>query len=218
MVLRALQDLLATIYDAPIEHDVGDFLVTSLAAYPDLESDTATDEQLLVASDGAELELGLYVASEVLDRLADANPLTALTGANLADCWTALEGVSHFHYLAYHAGHDRAVSRLELETQAEIDKYVATLWLLREQAPGHFPLELHALLFARCRIDPRVGAERASLYRRASAYAARYCRRVERMLQRAATSGRDGVTNELRRFYRLSGSGKLAQLERCAPA
>ena len=75
---------------------------------------------------------------------------------NLADYWTALEGVSHFMYLAWNAGHDRAVSLLELELQAEIDKYVASWWLLREQDPARFPAELHRLLFERTQIDAQL--------------------------------------------------------------
>ncbi len=50
--------------------------------------------------------------------------------------WTALEGVSHFVYLAWNAGHDKPVSLLELEMQAEVDKYVGSYWLMRRQLPG----------------------------------------------------------------------------------
>ena len=78
-----------------------------------------TDEQLLVADDGAEVGLGLFLEPAVLARLDAANPLDTLNGANLADYWTALEGVSHFVYLAWNADHDRPVSLLELDRIAE---------------------------------------------------------------------------------------------------
>ena len=96
---------------------------------------SSTDEQLLVAEGDAELSLGLFLAPEVLERLDAANPLEQLDGANLADYWTALEGVSHFVYLAWNAGHDRPVSLHELELQAEVDKYAASALLLRAQDP-----------------------------------------------------------------------------------
>lgn len=217
MRLTALQDLLAGIYDVPLAHDVHDFLVTDPHAVA-LAADAAavSDEQLLVARDGEDMAIALYVDAHVLARLAESDPLASLNGANLADWWTALEGVSHFHYLAFHAGHDREVSRLELETQAEIDKYVATLWLLRRQHPEHFPRELHRLLFARARIDPRLPPRRAELYRRASAYAGRFCRRMETRMQRPADADSRDMLTELRRFYRLNETRKLAHIERCA--
>ena len=36
----------------------------------------------------------------------------------------ALEGVSHFLYLIWNASFDRSVTLLEMELQAEIDKFV----------------------------------------------------------------------------------------------
>ncbi len=215
-VLKALQDLLAGIYDVPLGHDVYDFLVTDPGCVPRAERARGCDEQLLVARDGDEVAIALYLDPQVLERLAAADPLASLTAANLADCWTALEGVSHFHYLAFHASHDHEVSRLELETQAEIDKYVATFSLLRRQAPGHFPHELHRILFGRTHVDPQLPPARAALYRRASAYAARFCRRIETRLRRPAEEASREMTAELRRFYRLTEARKLAHIERCA--
>ena len=152
----------------------------------------------------------------MLDRLDRSDPLHALHDGNVADYLTALEGVSHFICVAWHAQHGRDVSRLVLELQAEVDKYVATLELLRRQAPGHFPRELHRILFARTRIDPRLTRERAALYRRASDYAARFCRRIEGRMQGEAEEAVRDMAAELRRFYRLTESRKLAHIDRCA--
>ena len=104
------------------------------------------------------LALSLYLDPELLERLASADPLVQLHAANVADYWTALEGVSHFLYLAWNAGHDKPVSLLELEMQAEVDKYVVSYWLMRRQFPGRFPAELRRALFERTRIDPRLSA------------------------------------------------------------
>ncbi len=86
-----------------------------------------------------ELALSLYLDPALLRRLEAADPLERLHGGNVADCLTALEGVSHFLYLVWNASHDRAVSLLELEMQAEVDKFIVSHWLLRRQVPGHFP-------------------------------------------------------------------------------
>jgi hypothetical protein len=218
MLLRQLQELLERTYDVPLVHDVAQFLLTDRNALPEEFRASGTDEQLLVASDGTGVELGLYLDPAVLARLAAADPLAALNGGNLADYWTALEGVSHFVYLAWNAGHDRPVGLLELELQAEVDKYVCSLLLLRAQDPGRFPRELHRALFERARVCPVLAGERAGLYRRANRYAARFCRHIGRLLQPAGVQAQAMARAELRRFYRLSSLMKLRHIECLAGA
>ena len=138
-MLNDLQKLLATIYDVPLPHDVAEFLLTDRAQLPQSAQDSGTDEQVLVAEDGDTLWVNVYLEPALLARLESANPSEALHGGNIADYWTALEGVSHFLYLAWNAMFDRSVTLMELELQAEIDKYVSSLWLLREQNPRRFP-------------------------------------------------------------------------------
>jgi hypothetical protein len=214
MVLQQLQDLLAGIYDLPMQHQVYDFLFTERERLPQTLRESNTDEQLLVLDEGGAAAVGLFLDPQLLERLAQANPVEALHAGNLADYWTALEGVSHFIYLAWNAGHDRGVSLLELELQAEIDKYVTSWLLLREQDPARYPAELHRLLFERARVDVRLAGERCELYREANQYAARFCRRLERQLSdRDAPSGRE-VLAELRRFYRLSRERKMTHIQR----
>ena len=150
-LLSRLQELIGGIYDVRVAHDVYDFLVTDRAALPHAARGGTAEEELLVAqsADGAEVALSLYLDPALLERLAQRRSARDLHGGNVADCLTALEGVSHFLYLAWSAGHDRPVSVLELEMQAEVDKFVASHLLLRRQSPQHFPLELRHLLFAR---------------------------------------------------------------------
>jgi hypothetical protein len=215
MLLSRLQELIGGIYDVRVAYDVYDFLVTDRGRLPRTAHAGLADEELIVAqsADGAEVALSLYLDPALLERLASADPLVELHGGNVGDWWTALEGVSHFLYLAWNAGHDRPVSLLELEMQAEVDKYVASYWLMRRQYPGHFPAELRRVLFERTRIDPRLGAERRRMYGEANRYAARFCRRLERRLT-DAVHGEHEVLAELRRFYRLSNARKRAHIER----
>jgi hypothetical protein len=153
-MLRPLQRLLETIYDAPCGHDVRDFLLTERRQLPASRRALAADEELVLIEQRRGCRLGLYIDGAVLARLAHRDPLHALNGENIADFWTALEGVSHFTYLMWNAGHERGVSQLELELQGEVDKYIASFWLLRAQHPGHRPRELHPALFERTRVDP----------------------------------------------------------------
>ncbi|GAC1453296.1 MAG: hypothetical protein PVSMB6_07440 [Steroidobacteraceae bacterium] len=220
MLLSRLQDLLGGIYDVRIAHNVYDFLVTDRACLPAHARGGEVEEELIVAqpaAGGDELALSLYLDPALLERLARHDPLVRLHAGNVADCWTALEGVSHFLYLAWNAGHDKPVSLVELEMQAEVDKFVVSYWLLRRQLPGHFPAELRRVLFARTRTDPRLGAGPAAMYREASRYAERFCRRLESRLARAhGAAGEAGVLTELRRFYRLTNTRKRVHIERSA--
>jgi hypothetical protein len=212
--LQQLQDLLSGIYDLPTEYRVYDFLFTERERLPQDVRDCASEEQVLVRDDGGAAAVGLFLDPQLLERLGAANPLEALNGGNLADYWTALEGVSHFLYLAWNAAHDRPVTLLELELQAEIDKYVTSWWLLREQDPARYPAELHRLLFERAHVDPRLAGERSDLYREANHYAARFCRRLERQLSARAALVRMETLAELRRFYRLSRERKVTHIQR----
>lgn len=214
--LASLQSALTEIYDLPVTPDVRDFLMTDRAGLRSVSGSRASDEQLIVAEEGDTLSMALYIDAAVLERLRRCDPFTDLTQDNIADYLTAAEGVSHFVYVAWNTGYDKPVTLLELELQAEVDKYVLCAWLLREQGSGRFPRELHRTLFERARIDAVAAAGRVGLYHMASTYAARFCRRVAALLERK----RHGVTRdalaELRRFYRWGNVRKLRHIERYA--
>jgi len=214
--LASLQSALTEIYDLPVTPDVRDFLMTDRAGLGSVDDPRDSDEQLLVAEDGDTLSMALYIDAAVLERLKRCDPFTDLTQDNLADYLTAAEGVSHFVYVAWNTGYDKPVTLLELELQAEVDKYVLCAWLLREQGSGRFPRELHRTLFERARIDAVAAAGRVGLYHMASSYAGRFCRRMAALLERK----RHGVTRdalaELRRFYRWGNVRKLRHIERYA--
>jgi hypothetical protein len=219
MILRQLQDLIGGIYDVSVTHDVYDFLITDRRHLPAAaRTNGPTDEELIVAQPASgtdnELAMSLYLDPALLERLQRADPLQRLHDGNVADYWTALEGVSHFLYLAWNAGHDRPVSLLELEMQAEIDKYVVSYWLMRRQLPERFPAELLSLLFEKTRIDPTLAAGRDGMYRAASRYAQRFCERLASSLRDSQGAVGREVLAELRRFYRLTNARKLAHIER----
>ena len=216
MILTQLQQLIGAIYDVSIAHDVYDFLVTDRGRLPQSVRSRSSEEDLIVAeaAAGGEAGVSLYLDPGVLERLRSENPMVRLHEGNVGDYWKALEGVSHFLYVAWNAGHDRPVSILELEMQAEVDKYVASYWLLRRQLPNRFPAELRRILFERTRIDPGLAEGREDLYREASRYAEKFCRRLEQSLRRSGAGTEGAVLTELRRFYRLTNARKVAHIER----
>ena len=214
--LASMQSALAEIYDLAATPDVAQFLMTDRASVERFEGTRDSEEQLLVAQEEDGIALALYIDAAVLERLARRDPFAALTADNLGDYLTVAEGVSHFVYVAWNAGFDKPVTLLELELQAEVDKYVLGAWLLREQGSGRFPRELHRALFERARIDPTAAAGRARLYHAASSYAERFCRRVATSLARGTRGATRDLLAELRRFYRWGNARKVRHIERYA--
>jgi hypothetical protein len=214
--LASLQSALAEIYDLPATPDVREYLMTDRASLEAFGGARSSDEQLLVAEEGDTLSMALYIDASVIERLDRRDPYDGLDQENLADYLTAAEGVSHFMYVAWNTGHDKPVTLLELELQAEVDKYVLGAWLLRAQCGGRFPRELHRALFERARVDPVAAAGRVGLYHTASSYAARFCRRVAGLLERKRRGAGGDLMAELRRFYRWGNVRKLRHIERFA--
>lgn len=215
-VLAQMQDLLARLYDAPVEHDVRDFLITDRRDLTcQAGSEALTDEQLVIVEQPGEPEvavrLALYVDAAVVARLQSANPFQRLDASNLADYCTAFEGVSHFHYVAWSAERSRRVSLLELELQAEVDKYAGALSLLTMQSGGCYPFTLHRDLFER--VSYAGGLDEAHLhrYRLANHEAARFCRQLDDRYLRKRRVRAEAWVGALRRFYRSGQGEKLSQ-------
>jgi hypothetical protein len=211
-LLGQLQALLADLYDAQVEYCVHDFLITDperAAALQDRAAPPPTDEQLLIADTDDGLAMSLYLHPEVLGRLARRCPLHALDEGNLQDYCTALEGVSHFHYVSWSSDRARNVSLLELELQAEVDKYASALSLLLAQREGRFPTELFQRLFEGGQLLPHLTDDEQERYRHAHRYAARFCGRLEERFLRRRQARPAALLAQLRTFYRLGRQAKV---------
>jgi hypothetical protein len=213
-ILRRLQALLARLYDAPVAHAAEDFLICDRTELQCLlgEQPTPADEQVLLVQHHDEVRIALYIDSAVLQRLVQCDPTQALGEQNLADFCTALEGISHFHYLTWNLDCGRKVSLLELELQAEVDKYASALALLTQQGQGRFPGALHARLFDRVGYLPTLDAASRNRYEVASRHAARYCRGLERRFLQPRRLRLEAWLIELRRFFRCGHQEKIRQL------
>ena len=210
MPLNALQRQLERIYEVEVDYRVEDFLLTDAGAARRLENSSSSrqvDEKLLVAEEPDALALTLYLDPGLVARLRGDDPTARVHAGNLTDLATAVEGVSHFLLVTWSALHGRAVSLLELEMQAEIDKYVTTAFLWGQQRNGHVPAALHEWLFGSPRFDPALAAEELERYQRAHSWAARFCAWLEQRYLRSGPVG--GLVHELRRFYRLSREEKV---------
>jgi hypothetical protein len=118
--------------------------------------------------------------------------------------------VSHFVYSAWRLHGDAPVSLLELETQAEVDKYAVAVFLIGDQRGGRYPAEVHARLFDRVNFDVRLAPEQYDRYRTAHRCAANFCRRLERKFVSRGRAEVEALVRELRKFYRLGSTSKLS--------
>jgi hypothetical protein len=225
MLLNRLQRHLETIYEVHSGYQVTDFLINDPELARDLDdSETARElpEKLLIRKQGEEtVNIGLYLDPDLLRRLEENDPTHALHRENLHDFWVALEGISHFLYFTWNAGYERRVSLLEMELQAEVDKYILAAFLFYSQQQGVVPARLHQHLFHNVDYDSRLNAAELQRYRSANHLAARFCYCVEKLFLRKRSHA--GMINTLRRFYRLTQHHKITAIEHlgksaCLPA
>jgi hypothetical protein len=211
-VLGRVQRGLETLYRVETRLDVDAFMVGEEARHEALGAGTPRRprEQLLVSQSGEELSLGLFVDEEALANLARHDPARGLSEENFWDFCLAVEGVSHFIYVALCAARDRPVTALELELQAEVDKFVSCTLLLRQRDTG----PLRERLYDQVSLAHDLDDTERDRYRTANDEARRYARSLDR---RYLSDGQVGpMLVELRRFYRLGLPDKLHHISRAA--
>ena len=201
-MLRELQRGLEELYRLEPSPDVREFVVDDEARRR-MGLARAPREQLLLCERDGELEMGLFVDPKTLANLERHDPRLGVGDHNLADLCLALEGVSHFVFLAHRAREDMPVSGLEMELQAEIDKYVTCVLL---EAPS---AEMRVRLFGRVSFAADLSDEERERYAVANDCAARYARNLERFVDERRIPD---MLGELRRFYRKNLSDKLAAI------
>lgn len=211
MVVDQLQTLLSDAYALDLCYDVRDFLLTDPDVADALDSaGRSIDEKLLIAEHDGEASVSLYLDPALLGRLDRNNPSSQLSAENIEDFWTALEGVSHFLYYAWNAALEKSVTLMEMELQAEVDKFVGTALLLRRQG-SVLPRGLHRWLFELPRFDDRLDPEELDRYRAANRYAGKYCLQLAKRL--AGDVDPAALEEELRYFYRLPQPAKIQHID-----
>jgi len=197
--LRRLQHGLEQMYRVETGLAVEDFVIDE-ATRDELAPARVCREQLLIAEHDGELSVALYLDPSVIASVRD--PM-----ANLGDFLLAVEGVSHFVYAIIAAQTDRSVSALELELQAEVDKYVTCVLL-----DGGDSATWRRRLFQDFEYEPDLDADERDRYRAANENAHQYARSLERRFVEPRRV--PDMLAELRRFYRLPLAAKLAFISR----
>ena len=208
-MIGRVQEHLEAIYDIRCELRAQEFLVSPEVALA-LGASGEVPEELLVLESGDALELALYLAPELLEALEGLQhaPGEHVVDEALESYVHVAEGVSHFMYLAHSARLGRRVSLLELEAQAEIDKF-ATCVLSCWKRGSAFAAELFERLFQRVSYRPHLEAAERWRYEEANRLSSAFCRRL---LRHVAADRMDRFLADLRYAYRLGAEAKLRHL------
>ncbi|HVW24807.1 MAG TPA: hypothetical protein VHC69_05525 [Polyangiaceae bacterium] len=179
---RSVQRSLERFYWLEQGPDVTEFVRTA---------DGPLRESLLVRAEGDAVELALYLPSDRAD------------GAGARDAYAQLiEGVSHFVYVAERARVDLPATALELELQAEVDKFVLLAFdegeLDRSRARA-----VHRSLYENVAFLHAADSEPGRRYRLANELAARLAIRL------AGSARRTEQRAFLQRFYRSGQTDKI---------
>ncbi|HEX3345851.1 MAG TPA: hypothetical protein VHS09_14805 [Polyangiaceae bacterium] len=185
-VAGRVQEGLERLYLLDRVADVGDYLKEAAAG---------EREALLVreADDGT-IEMTLR-----LPALEDEASLDALC--------QIIEGVSHFVYVVERARMEREATQLEMELQAEVDKWVVLAASLRGGLDVDRSADLRKRLYERVSFEHDEASELGQRYRIANDAAHRFVRRMEREYVGRARFGE--MRAELRRFFSVGQEEKL---------
>lgn len=117
-----------------------------------------------------------------------------------------VEGVSHFVLIAERARCELPTSHLELELQAEVDKFLI-LGVLPEPLPSLERVRLRWRLFDAVRYEDAAGTVTGDRYRLANRMAERFVDRLDREFLRRSRMRE--LRSYLQRFFRAGQTAKL---------
>ena len=132
-ILAYLQKSLEDLNAVDTSLDVRDFLVDEDVRNTIPGHVKGLPEQFFVSQNDDDMELALFIEPGIISSLEKDDPRQSLHIGNLENFWIAAEGVSHFVFLVWRAQLGRPVTHLELELQAEVDKFVRGWTLVIEQ-------------------------------------------------------------------------------------
>lgn len=193
-----VQGALERVYHLERVADVGDYV---------LGAEAGEREALLLreADDGAlEMTLRLPRLPERAGPIADPRPDVA--EGRLDGLCQIIEGVSHFVFVVERARRRRATTHLELEVQAEVDKWVVLADCMRG-FDARRSAELRAQLYENVSFEHDGASELGKRYRVANDTAHGFIRKIEGDYVKSARYGE--MRAELRRFFHVGQEEKL---------
>lgn len=208
MIISAIQRELQEVYALSCEESVEDFLWAGTKPAHFLEKHPwlhGSGEALFVEQKEEELELGLWFHPQLLEWSESQHwQRLSMDELSISKMATLIEGVSHFVYLVSRANEEKAVTQLELELQAEVDKFVLLSRGIRDLPMG----ALMESLFGKADWNPHLPAEARARYEAAFKFASQYCD----YLRKNSFPFTQDLMQELRSFYRMNQAEKIQHI------
>lgn len=204
-MLIQIQAQIEKLYQLRCEHSVEDFVLRE----EDCKSYSAqkswmqnSDEILFVKQEEENVDIGLFLNPKLLEKFSALN-LNQTTPLEITQLAPLIEGVSHFVYLLWKSGKDQSVTQLELELQAEIDKFLLTssLWG-KNLSPW-----IMEQLFGEVEWNPHLGAEEKERYQVANQLASKYCAKLRNLFN--IENSEEEILTRIRPFYQMNQGEKI---------
>ena len=125
-----------------------------------------------------------------------------------------VEEVSHFLYTTWKVRQNIQLTRLEIELQSEVDKFILCTFYASNSHLKPSRLPLKELLFETFRFEEDLPPEWIQRYTLASRLACHYCHFLEtRFIKKNLLPQ---MIEEIRQFYRFSQTEKISHINRAA--
>ncbi len=229
MIYQEMQDAIEQRYDLTLPCQVTPFVSHDHDFVRQLTGETEIPpEMLLIREDTGNLDITLFLERSLIDSTSGSNA-NHHAGKEYDDYCTILEGVSHFVYLVWNAQYGRQVKPIEMELQAEVDKFVFSALAdgnsedgnsemaesRRRSRPQSQPQSKHQLLFdslfRQVKYFHAPGTDMHHRYTVANKFAEQYCNWLSCHFQ--FTVGDPMLYAELARFYRMNAAAKFEHIK-----
>lgn len=161
-------------------------------------------EALFICDNGGDVELGLFINPEIIMKVERGDELRCVD-----ELGCVVEGLSHFVYVADRVSKNKKFSRLELELQAEVDKFII-INLIASMREGCAPPEFFEKQFETFEYADGMAAEDVERYSAANHFAAKFCNSLRRRYFNPLNLS--GLVGDARAFFSGDLSGKLQRL------
>jgi hypothetical protein len=209
-MLSSILQHLDRLYDLELDLDIHDFLVDAQTCTRLGHSSARASVLVHERHSHDELELGVYIGEAELEQLSKIDLTAQIHPESFELLVTAIEEVSHFAYLSFCASREKRVTQLELELQAEVDKFITATLLVASRNRGRVPSGFLDRLFGDFEIRADVDAGSHERYAAAASFASRYCSYV--VQDSLGGASLRALLPELRSFYRLTQGGKIGRI------
>lgn len=213
-LISNIQNQLESLYGICLTQRVEDYLINreEIFNYIPKKKNTKIPKELFLVrrKNGSLIEVALFLDSKLIQNLKENDPYASLNKKNLSDFCIMIEGVSHFVYFLWKTYNDRPITQLEMELQAEIDKFLMLFFYLRSAEEPVFQPEMFEILFEDFNTHKNLSGEAKERYLTASSLASRYCHSFQKRFKNSEDI--KSIIDEIRQFYNFSQEQKIQHI------